>query len=113
MKISFTNDALVFKAFCDENRLQILTLLCSGEKCACNLLRHLNIGQPALSYHMKILAEAGIVEIRQEGKWSHYSICKNGVRQVTDLISKYTTDCAPRDPDTCCLNNQKSHPSDF
>ena len=102
MEDLFCNHALVFKAFCDENRLHILSLLCSGEKCACNLLEHLNVGQPALSYHMKILVDSGIVESRQEGKWTRYRICRNGVLQVMDLISKYTSDCAPIDHDTCC-----------
>ena len=60
--------ALIFKAFCDENRLQILELLRSGEKCACKLLDDLHISQPTLSHHMKILCDAGIVQGRKEGK---------------------------------------------
>ena len=42
-------NARIFKAFCDSNRLKILGLLQSGEKCACKLLEELNIGQPTLS----------------------------------------------------------------
>lgn len=41
---------------------------------------------------MKILVNSGVVESRQEGKWTHYSICPNGVRHVMDLISDYTAD---------------------
>ena len=52
--------ARIFKAFCDANRLTILGLLQSGEKCACKLLEELNIGQPMLSHHMKILCDADI-----------------------------------------------------
>ena len=37
--------ALIFKAFCDENRIRILKLLCSGEKCACKLLEEMSISQ--------------------------------------------------------------------
>ncbi len=54
--------AKVFKAFCDENRLQILELLQTGEKCACVLLEDLKISQPTLSHHMKILCE---IELRK------------------------------------------------
>ena len=71
-------DAKVYKAFCDENRLRILERLRDGEKCACMLIEDLGIGQSALSYHMKILVESGIVSTRQEGKWTHYSISAAG-----------------------------------
>ena len=64
-------DARVFKAFCDPNRLQILEKLRGGEKCACLLLEDLGISQSTLSYHMKILCEAGVVQGRAEGKWTH------------------------------------------
>ena len=71
--------AIIFKAFCDENRVRILKLLNSGEKCACNLLEELEITQPTLSHHMKILCDSGIVVSRKEGKWMHYSISGEGV----------------------------------
>ena len=71
--------ALIFKAFCDENRIKILKLLKGGEKCACRLLDELNISQPTLSHHMKILCDAEIVESRKEGKWMHYSISSQGI----------------------------------
>ena len=38
--------AVIFKAFCDENRIKIIKLLCSGEKCACKLLEEINVTQP-------------------------------------------------------------------
>ena len=49
--------AVIFKAFCDENRIRIIQLLRSGEKCACRLLEEINVTQPTLSHHMKILCE--------------------------------------------------------
>ena len=54
------NTALIFKAFCDENRIKIIKLLSTGEKCACRLLEEINITQPTLSHHMKILCDSGI-----------------------------------------------------
>ena len=79
-------NARIFKAFCDANRLTILGLLQSGEKCACKLLEELNIGQPTLSHHMKILCDAGIVVGRKEGKWTHYSISYSGVEQAKQYL---------------------------
>ena len=91
MSDSYEQNAKVFKAFCDENRLQILDLLCSGEKCACVLLEQLNLGQSGLSYHMKILVESGVVESRQEGKWTHYKISEKGSDVAIALLKELTT----------------------
>ena len=91
MENKFFDHAKVFKAFCDEKRLQIIELLQSGEKCACVLLESLNISQPTLSHHMKILCESGIVAGRKEGKWTHYSISAEGVEAAQALLTKLTT----------------------
>ena len=58
--------AALFKALGDENRIRILKLLCSGEKCACQLVEAMKISQPTLSHHMKILCDCGIVTGRKE-----------------------------------------------
>ncbi len=81
----------VFKALCDEKRLAILELLRSGEKCACVLIDQLGMGQPNLSYHMKILCESGIVVSRQEGKWTHYRLSEAGSRAAAQLLVRLTT----------------------
>ncbi len=80
--------AALFKALGDENRIRILKLLCGGEKCACKLLEELNISQPTLSHHMKILCDAGIVAGRREGKWTHYSICREGVEILRSFMKE-------------------------
>ena len=83
--------AKVFKALCDPNRLAILELLRSGEKCACVLIDRLDMGQSAVSYHMKILCESGIVTSRQEGKWTHYRLDARGREEAIALLRKLTT----------------------
>ena len=88
MDFTEKNMALVFKALSDENRIRILKLLHGGEKCACKLLEELNISQPTLSHHMKILCDSGLVTGRREGKWTHYAICCEGVRRVRDLMKE-------------------------
>ena len=82
--------AFIFKAFCDENRIRILNLLTTGEKCACKLLEELNITQPTLSHHMKILCDSGVVVGRKEGKWMHYSISTKGVKKAKKYLSSIT-----------------------
>lgn len=101
MDSSFEKDAKVFKAFCDPRRLEILKQLRSGEKCACVLQDKMDIGQSGLSYHMKILCESGIVESRQEGKWTHYRLSESGCRKAEDLLRKLT-ESAPEEKCSCC-----------
>lgn len=82
--------AKVFKAFCDERRIEILKLLLSGEKCACKLLEELNIGQSTLSHHMRILCDSGVVTGRKDGKWTYYSIDEEGSRKARELLECIT-----------------------
>lgn len=91
MATTHEKNASVFKALCDPKRLAVLELLQSGEKCACVLIDALDIGQSGLSYHMKILCESGIVESRQEGKWTHYQISRCGSENAMLLLKSLTT----------------------
>jgi ArsR family transcriptional regulator len=76
----------VFRAFADENRVRALELLCEGEQCACVLLDDMEISQPTLSHHMKILCESGIVKSRREGRWNYYSINTDGCEYGSRLL---------------------------
>ena len=80
--------ATMFKACCDENRIQILEMLREGEKCACHILEEMQITQPTLSHHMKILCDAGVVVGRKEGKWMHYSISESGLENVKKYLNE-------------------------
>lgn len=86
MVLKYAKDARIFKAFCDENRLRILELLSSGQKCACVLLDDLKISQSTLSHHMKILCDSGIVLGQKDGKWVHYQINQDGAREAINLL---------------------------
>ena len=80
--------ARVFKAIGDENRLQILSLLRNGERCACELLEDLQISQSTLSHHMKLLCDAGIVVGRKESKWVHYHIDPDASFDLQQLLGE-------------------------
>ena len=101
MNGTYEQDAKVFKAFCDENRLRVLDQLRGGEQCACALIERLGIGQSALSYHMKILVESGVVSARQEGKWTHYSICESGCARAKELLDEISTPDTEREDSAC------------
>ena len=78
----------VFRAFSDERRLRVLEILTRGEQCACVLLKELEISQPTLSYHMKILCRSGIVKERPVGPWKYYSIDAEGCGYAQRLLQE-------------------------
>ena len=94
--------ALIFKAFCDENRIRILKLLRTGEKCACKLLEEINVTQPTLSHHMKILCDSGVVVGRKDGKWTYYSISPEGAEAARRCLQTLTDTSAAHKEKPCC-----------
>ena len=90
MATVYEERAKVFKALCDERPQRILELLHTGEKCACVLIDEMGMPQSSLSYHMKILCDSGIVTSREEGKWTHYQISKEGSEKAIELLKKIT-----------------------
>ena len=95
-------NAKVFKALCDPKRLAILEQLRSGEKCACVLLEPMDLTQSGLSYHMKILCDSGLVESRQEGKWTHYRLSEAGRAHAVELLLALTTPASETECQCSC-----------
>ena len=92
----------IFKALCDENRVRILALLKGGEKCACKLLEALDIVQPTLSHHMKILCDSGLVVSRKEGKWTHYSLSREGFARAVSCLNAFLGEVESNTKSDCC-----------
>lgn len=90
LKDSAVDDERIFKAFCNRYRLLVLERLRTGEKCACDLLEHIDISQSNLSHHMGILVESGIVSARQVGKWTYYSIDPMGAERAIGRLTWLT-----------------------
>lgn len=75
----------LFHALSDTTRLGILEMLRGGEQCVCDLQDGLEAAQSRLSFHLRVLKEAGLVEDRREGRWSYYSIVPGALAEVHDL----------------------------
>ncbi len=104
METTYEKNAKVFRAFCDEKRLRILELLQGGEQCTCKLIEEMNMPQSTLSYHMKVLVESGVVEGRQDGKWTHYRICEEGGLAAMDILkSLLAPSSIQRQGNPCCV----------
>lgn len=75
----------LFHALSDGTRLSILEMLRGGERCVCELQEELEAAQSRLSFHLKVLREAGLVSDRRDGRWSYYSIVPAALAEVHDL----------------------------
>ena len=73
-----------FHALADPKRLHILELLRGGERCVCYLVTELGTSQPLLSFHLRILREAGLVSDRRDRRWVHYSLVPGAVAEMEE-----------------------------
>lgn len=74
MKAAEQEYALLFKALADQTRLEIVDLISCGELCACEILKSFQFTQSTLSYHMKLLTDSGLINVRRDGKKMMYNI---------------------------------------
>lgn len=88
MENKYDDNAKIFKALSDSNRLQIINILSCGEKCACRLLEYFDFTQPTLSHHMKVLMECGLVNSRKEGTWNYYSLNTKNTTEVLKFLDE-------------------------
>ena len=78
----------VFKALADETRFKILQEIAQNEEiCVCKLIEKFEIAQSKLSYHLKLLLEAGLINVKPRGKWNFYRIdIENFIKLTTSKI---------------------------
>ena len=79
--------AQLCNALADEARVEIIARLLDGEKCVCDLSDALETGQSRLSYHLKVLKDAGLVTDRREGRWSYYTLAREAFLETEELLS--------------------------
>jgi ArsR family transcriptional regulator len=95
---------LLFRALGDETRLRILDLLTEGERCVCDLQSDLQLGQSLLSFHLRVLREAGLVSDRRSGRWAFYSLKPEALAPVSAHLTDLQERHAAQLPvlDSCC-----------
>jgi ArsR family transcriptional regulator len=91
----------LFHALSDETRLEIIELLRKGERCVCELTDTLDAAQSRLSFHLRVLKDAGIVRDRKDGRWVHYELDPDAFEEVETLVSGMKPH-AVRRSDACC-----------
>jgi ArsR family transcriptional regulator len=90
--------ARLFHALSDETRLAVLEMLGDGERCVCELQDALDAAQSRLSFHLRVLKEAGLVTDRKEGRWSYYALAPDAFAEAHDLVRALATDRAASGP---------------
>ncbi|HMK46906.1 MAG TPA: metalloregulator ArsR/SmtB family transcription factor [Methanocella sp.] len=76
----------LLKAMGDETRIKILQYLLNGEKCACTIVPFIGKAQPTVSQHLKILVEAGALDVRRDGVKMLYKIKDDNVVRIMEVL---------------------------
>ena len=83
--------AAVLKVIADPTRLRLLSLVAArgaaGEACICDLTEPVGLTQPTVSHHMKVLADAGLLEREQRGKWAYYRLVPGALDALAQVVS--------------------------
>lgn len=93
----------LFHALSDRTRLSILHRLRFGERCVCDLTDALDAAQSRLSFHLKVLKDAGLVTDRREGRWMYYTLNTDALGEIGEVIETLvTTPSAAERRTGCC-----------
>ena len=86
-RLNTSRAAAIFHALSDPIRINVVTLLLGGERCVCELMEDLDMAQSRLSWHLKTLADAGIITSRREGRWNYYTLDQDALTEAHDIIA--------------------------
>lgn len=85
-RLDAARTATWFHALSDPTRVAILHMLRDGERCVCELQDELEAAQSRLSFHLRVLREAGLVADRRDGRWAYYRVVPEALAQVHDAV---------------------------
>lgn len=97
------------KALSDSNRLKIIKLLQQGPKCVCELQAALQVSQPTVSKHLKILEEADMVHRSREGNWINYHLNPSPDNEFAAHLNHKLRQWLEQDPEIEALKNRARH----
>lgn len=94
----------VLKVLADPTRLTMLKMMQPGEQCACSFVDCFDISQPAISRHLKMMRQAGLLLERRDKQWIHYRLNETSpfFEIVTDLLNQVEPLQAACDCETDC-----------
>ena len=86
---------LLLRALADPIRLRVIEALSGGERCVCELTASLDLAQSRLSFHLRVMREAGLIHGRQQGRWMYYRLDPEALVRLRDWLDRLTLDCSP------------------
>ena len=99
-----TSTARLFQALSDETRLAVVQRLRDGERCVCDLMDEVDAAQSRLSFHLKVLRDAGIVDCRREGRWAYYWLKPDTFEDVLEAVKSLFPSRAGRQAAARCCD---------
>lgn len=84
-----TELAKKLKALSDPGRLRLLSVVAShtgGEACVCDLSVGIDLSQPTISHHLKVLKTAGLLDSERRGSWVYYRVIPEALQQLSQLL---------------------------
>ncbi|MCR4339272.1 MAG: metalloregulator ArsR/SmtB family transcription factor [Gemmatimonadaceae bacterium] len=76
-----------FHALSDPTRLGIVMRLTGGERCVCELTDALDAAQSRLSFHLRVLKDAGLISDRRDGRWVRYSLNREAIEEAGQFLA--------------------------
>lgn len=98
MKTKPETAADIFKALADEHRLKMLDFIATQDPdccrtgegiCACDVQDFIGLAQPTVSQHLRILVEAGLLDVERRGKWNYYTLNARGFASAQKVLERY------------------------
>jgi ArsR family transcriptional regulator len=83
----------LLRALADPIRMRVIDELGRGERCVCELTSELGLAQSKLSFHLKVLREAGLISARQEGRWMYYRLQPEALILLRQWLEQLTDGC--------------------
>jgi ArsR family transcriptional regulator len=90
----------LLKALADPIRMEVVQALAGGERCVCDLMGALGLAQSRLSFHLKVMREAGLISARQEGRWMYYRLEPEAFAQLRRWLE--ALECLSQAPAGSC-----------
>lgn len=88
----------ILKALDNEHRLRILMSLRDGEVCLCQLIEVLGLAPSTVSRHVDLLRQAGLVQMRKEGRWHHYRLTGRDASPVAREAIRWVSKALEHEP---------------
>lgn len=85
---------LLLRALADPIRLRVIEALADGERCVCELTASLELAQSRLSFHLRVMREAGLISGRQQGRWMYYRLEPDALPLLRDWLAGLASRCA-------------------